>query len=254
MTIRALIVDDEPLARERIRQLLEGQSDVTLVGECGSGPEALVEIDHQRPDLVFLDVEMPEMDGFEVLRALDRAHLPFIVFVTAYNQYALRAFDVHALDYLVKPVSRARFLETVQRARSEIRHRDSQSESRLLALLDELPTLVGPRGRIAVRTEGRIVFVPTDEIVWIGAKGNYVELHRPSGVLRMRSTLNATEATLDHSSFLRIHRSTIVNLEYVREIQPMFHGEHVVILKDGTRLRLSRRYWEGLESVLAGGR
>jgi len=252
MTICALIVDDEPLARERIRQLLEGEGDVHVIGECGSGPEALLEIDRECPDLVFLDVEMPEMDGFEVLRAIDRENLPTVVFVTAYSQYALRAFDVHALDYLVKPVRRARFLESLQRARAEIRRRASSAEDRLRALLEQLRDGQGPRRRIAFRTEGRIVLVPVDEISSIVAAGNYVDVHRASGVFRVRSTLAAVEAMLDPSVFRRIHRSTIINVEHVEELQPLFRGELDVALKSGERLRVSRPYREALESVLAG--
>jgi len=201
---------------------------------------------------VFLDVEMPDMDGFEVLRALDRENLPSIVFVTAYGQYALRAFDVHALDYLVKPVSRARFLETLQRVRSEIRRKGVVADSKLRALIERLSGTAGPHGRLALRTEGRIVLVPLGEISWIAAEGNYVQIHRASGTLKVRSTLGAIEAMLDASMFRRIHRSTIVNLEQIEEVQPLFRGEHVVVLKGGTRLRLSRPHWEELEPLLTG--
>lgn len=252
MTIRALVVDDEPLARERLRQLTEGVDDVVLVGECGNGAEALVEIERHRPDLVFLDVEMPEMDGFEVLRALGPESLPFIVFVTAYGQYALRAFDVHALDYLVKPVTRARFLATLQRARTEIRRRSSEAGDRLRELLDWLPDAPARRSRLAVRADGRIVFLAPAEILWISAEGNYVRLHRATSSMRARGTLGALHDALDPSTFLRIHRSTIVNLDHVREIRPLPRGDHELVMADGTALRLARRYWSGLEAVLSG--
>jgi two-component system LytT family response regulator len=255
--IRALIVDDEPLARERIRALLEGEPYVEVIGECADGDAAVTAISEQKPDLVFLDVQMPEVDGFEVLEALARggdggARLPAVIFVTAYDQYALRAFDVNALDYLLKPFDRERFQKAMTRARTQIQGEryGSDINGRLLALLKEIKTEPKALERLVVKAAGRVFFLKCEEIDWIEAAGNYVRLHAGRDSHLLRETMNALEARLDPDKFLRIHRSTIINIERIKELHPLFRGEHVVILRDGTRLTLGRGYRDRLQQLL----
>jgi two-component system LytT family response regulator len=248
--IRALIVDDEPLARERIRHLLRGVSDVQVVGECRDGPAAVEAVRTAGPDLMFLDVQMPEMDGFEVLRLLEPGEIPAVVFVTAYDRYAIEAFEVRALDYLLKPFDRDRFLKTLQRVREHLRTRGGAGAGELHALLRDLPARPGRSERLVVRSGGRIVFLPVAEIDWIEAADNYVRLHAGKQVHVMRETLQRLESTLDPERFVRIHRSTMVNLERVRELQPWFHGEYVLILTDGTRLTTGRAHRARLDRWL----
>jgi two-component system, LytTR family, response regulator len=252
--VRTLIVDDEPLARERIRHLLEGEADIEVLGECEDGVTALAAIRDQDPDLVFLDVQMPELDGFEVLAQLDPARLPAIIFVTAHDQFALRAFEVHALDYLLKPFDLERFQGALTRARQWLDRRKQETvDTRLAALLTELrnPATGKLQDRIAVKAAGRVILVKTEEIDWVEAADNYVNLHVGSAAHLLRETMNSFEQRLPPDRFLRISRSTIVNLDRVRELQPLFHGEYAVILADGTRLSLSRGYRDRL-SVLLG--
>lgn len=241
--IRTLIVDDEPLARERLRTLLQHESDVEVIGECADGRQAVSAITADAPDLVFLDIQMPVLDGFGVLQALDDRPLPAIVFVTAYDQYALRAFDVHALDYLLKPFTARRFQKALQRARDELVREEGQSsplEKRLMNLLDDLNGEKKHPKRLVVKASGRVYFLKIDEIDWIEAEGNYVRLHVGANSHLLRETMKGMEAALDPDRFIRIHRSTIVNTERIRELQPLFHGEYAVILQDGTRLVASR--------------
>lgn len=266
--IRTLIVDDEPLAREGLRVLLEKEPEVEVVGECRDGREAVRSLRELEPDLVFLDVQMPEMDGFEVLEAVAGSleHAPTVVFVTAYDEFALRAFDVHALDYLLKPFDDARFEQALQRARSELdRRRDSDLTVRIEALLAERHELeVGPAGRSApdesdedgsirrfvVRSSGRIHFVDVDEVDWIEAAGDYVRLHAGGRSHLMRETMKVLEHGLDPGEWVRIHRSTIARISHVREIRTTDSGQYVVVLADGTRRSLSRTGRERLEEVL----
>ncbi len=251
MKIRALIVDDEPLARERIRALLRGDPEVEIVGECADGRRAVAAIQKHAPDLVFLDVQMPHLDGFGVLEAVGPERIPAVIFVTAYDQYALRAFEVHALDYLLKPFDRARFEKALQRARTRMERRDSgEINAKLLALLEDLRK--GPRRleRLVIKTSGRIYFLPVREIDWIEAAGNYVRLHSGGQAHMIRETMAALETKLDPHKFLRIHRSTIVNIERIKELQPWFHGDYAVLLDDGARLTLSRSYRERLREIL----
>jgi two-component system LytT family response regulator len=249
--IRTLIVDDEPLARERIRALLEDQVDIDVIGECTDGREAITCIREQRPDLLFLDVQMPLTDGFGVLDAISSERLPAVIFVTAYDQYALRAFDVHALDYLLKPFDRERFQKAVARARRQIRReRTGDIDERLRALIKDIKTESKALERLVVKAAGRVVFLKTEEIDWIEAAGNYVRLHAGRESHLLRETMNALEAKLDPNKFLRIHRSTIINIERIKELHPLFRGEHVVILQDGTRLTLGRVYRDKLQELL----
>lgn len=243
MKIRALIIDDEPLARARLRTLLTDESDMEVVGECGDGLEAVAAIQDLEPDLLFLDVQMPTLDGFGVLEAVEPDKLPSVVFVTAYDRYALRAFEVHALDYLLKPFDRERFHKALERVRAELeRTGKAQANQRLLALLEDQKSNRPSLERLLIKTSGRVFFLCTQEIDWIEAAGNYVRLHVGNEAHLLRETMNGLEARLDPSRFLRIHRSTIVNVDRIQELQAWFHGDYIVILRDGRQLTLSRGY------------
>jgi two-component system LytT family response regulator len=255
--IRALIVDDEPVARRGIRLSLRGEKDVEVIGECGDGREALTAIKEQQPDLVFLDVQMPLLDGFGVVAALGAEQLPAIVFVTAYDEHAIRAFEAGALDYLLKPFERDRFQKTLARARRQILHPDSDDLNRRLdALLQSFkaerrggePLL--PLERIAIKEAGRIFFLSVGEIDWIEAQGNYVRLHAGGESHLLRETMDGIESKLDEAGFLRIRRSTLVRIERIKELLPLFNGEYRVVLQDGTQLSSSRRYRKNLDSLL----
>ena len=250
MKVRTLIVDDELLARERLRQLLLPQRDIELVGECSDGNEAVAALQERKPDLVFLDIQMPELDGFGVLEAIGPDLSPVIVFVTAYDKFALRAFEVHAADYLLKPFDRERFQTALERALERLKHRDSQAlQQKQFDLLAELRPAPKPLERLAVKSGGRVVLVKISDIDWIEAAHNYVELHVGKESHLLRETLNAIEARLSPDKFARISRSTIVNIERVKELQPLFHGEYSVTLQNGTRVTLSRRYRSKLQQL-----
>ena len=255
MTLRTLIVDDEPLARERVRMMLGMHDDVAVIGEVGDGQQAIDAIRQERPDLVFLDVQMPSVDGFGVLRALEGEIMPHVVFVTAYDQYALRAFEVHALDYVLKPFNAERFSQALQHARAAIAKRDdvegSVDKVRLRSLVASLTAEQREKQRIVVKSSGRVFFVKVDDIDWIEAEGNYVRLHMGAQSHLLRETMKGMESVLDTSQFIRIHRSTIVNADRIRELQPLFHGEYAVILRDGTRLVASRGPDNRLKKLLA---
>lgn len=265
MTLRALVVDDEPLAREGVRVLLEGDDDVEWVGECGDGEEAVDEIRRLEPDLLFLDVQMPRMDGFEVLEELAPEARPVVVFVTAYDEYAIRAFEVHALDYLLKPFDDDRFFRALERAKDELRHRENADfAERLQALLEDrgggarldggpaegAGNGPGRRDRIMIRSSSRIQFVAADEIDWVEAAGDYVRLHTGERSHLVRETMKALEERLDSTRFVRVHRSTIVHLDCVREIRSSDSGQYDVVLQDGTRRSLSRTGRKRLEEAL----
>jgi two-component system LytT family response regulator len=248
--VKTLIVDDEPLARERVRSLLQDEPDIEIVGECGSGPEALTAIKKNSPDLLFLDVQMPGLGGFEVLRALDDERLPLVIFVTAYDQHALKAFEVHALDYLLKPFKPARFKATVQRAREAFANRQAGAASKnLLALLGQVQPARERLTRIPVRINERVVFVKTDQIEYIESAGNYVVLHTGKENHVVRETLSALEEQLDPKQFLRISRSALVNLDQIKELQPLFKGEHAVLLRNGKQLTMTRGIREVQEAL-----
>ncbi len=254
MSVRALIVDDEPLARQRLRTLLKGESDIELVGECADGQEAVAAIRELQPHLLFLDVQMPVLDGFGVLEALGSQQLPAVIFVTAYDSYAIRAFEVNALDYLLKPFDRDRFRKALERARSQIfKEKAPYTGEQLSVLLDNAqPGRTGRQflDRLVIKSGGRVFFLRAEEIDWIEAAGNYLRLHVGSDMHLLRDTMNNLEARLHPDKFLRIHRSTMVNLERVKELQPWFHGDYKVILLDGTELTLSRSYRPKLKSLL----
>jgi two-component system LytT family response regulator len=239
--IKTLIVDDEPLARERIRTLLAKEPDIEVVGECADGGEALAALKKRAVDLLFLDVQMPEMDGFEMLSRLGKDALPAVIFVTAYDQHALRAFEVHALDYLLKPFKQSRFKEAVQRVREMIGRRQTDEVSKRLAqLLGERKAAPAYLQRLTVKENDRVLLVKVVQIEWIESAGNYVILHVGKQSHILRETLAALEAQLDPKLFLRISRSTLVNLDQVRELQPLFKGEYVVVLHDGKQLPMTR--------------
>lgn len=265
MKIRTLVVDDEPLARRRLARLLEAEPGVEVIGVCAGGREAVDAIRADRPDLVFLDVQMPELDGFGVLAEVGAERLPSIVFVTAYDRYALQAFEVHALDYLLKPYTPARLSAAVQRA-SRQRHAPASETLRLAELLEHLdrerrelarkldvapaPAPAAPpaahTGRLLVKDGERMFFVPVERVDWLEAEGNYVRLHCGREAHLVRGTLGGMEEQLDARRFTRIHRSTIVNVDRVKEVRPWFAGDYQVKLQDGTELRLSRRYRDRL--------
>lgn len=255
--IRTLIVDDEPAARAAIRTLLAPDPDILVVAECAEGGSALETIRADAPDLVYLDVQMPGMDGFALLQQLTPAEVPVVVFVTAYDRYALRAFEAHALDYLLKPFSNERFQETLNRAKQQVR------QGKLGALHQQLITLLDAGGRatatpaegaylkrLVIKSGSRVTILGVKDIDWIEADGDYVRVHSGRAWHVLRETMKRLETQFDPARFVRIHRSTIVNVERIKELQPYFHGEYVVVLQDGTHLKLSRGYKEHLETAL----
>jgi two-component system LytT family response regulator len=252
--IRVLLVDDEPLARDRVRALLANEPELELIGECADGAAAVAAIEEQSPDLVLLDVQMPELDGFEVLARLKQKR-PAVIFLTAHDQFALQAFEVHAVDYLLKPFDATRFRTAVGRAVEQIRQRPHREwGSTLSALLSEVrPELrSGTLPRLAVRSSGRLVLIRIDDIDWIEAADNQVSLHVGDQIHLHRDTMTSLEAQLPANKFARINRSTIVNLERVQELQPLFHGDSAILLRDGTRLTLSRGYRSGFDLRMGG--
>ena len=248
MKTRTLIVDDELLARERVHQLLLQEPEIEIVGECSNGREAVGVIQEKRPDLIFLDVQMPELDGFGVLQAISSGPMPVVVFVTAHDKFALRAFEFHAVDYLLKPFDRSRFQAALQRALEQVRQRQSGAlDERLSNLLAGLQSPPKPPERLAVKSNGRVVFVRIEDIDWIEAADNYVDLHVGKQSHLLREKMSALESRLPPEKFVRISRSTIVNIERLKELQPLYHGTYAVILQDGTKLTLSRNYRDKLE-------
>lgn len=251
MKIRALIADDEPLARERLVELLRAEPDIEIVGECADGREALKQIQSAAPDLIFLDVQMPELDGFGVVSALSKEQMPAIIFVTAYDQFAVRAFEVSAVDYLLKPFDRERFQLALRRAIDQIQRREpGEITRRLHQLMAELRPEAPVLERLAIKTEGRVLLVKVADIDWIEAADNYVNIHVGNESHLHRETMASVENKLASNQFMRISRSTIVNVERIKELQPMFHGDYVVILRNGTKLSLSRGYREKLNQIL----
>jgi two-component system LytT family response regulator len=241
MNIRALVVDDEPLARKRITRLLADEPDISVIDECGTGSEAIKIIQEASPDLLFLDIQMPEVGGFDVLQAIPKDCMPIIVFVTAYDQHALRAFEVHALDYLLKPFKQSRFREAVARAREQL-VKDSPRETSpgLAALIEKLRSEQSFLTRFVVKDSSRVVLVKPDEVDWIESAANYALLHVREKTHVVRETMCGLETKLCPKKFQRISRSVIVNLERIKELQPMGKGEYVVVLSDGKRLTMSR--------------
>lgn len=249
--VRVLIVDDEPLAREKIRRMLADDPEMEVIGECANGREAITAVQSLLPDLMLLDVEMPAFDGFAVLEALKSSHLPLVIFITAFDHYAVRAFKVHALDYLLKPFDRERFAAAIEHAKERLRQsRKEQLNERLLDLLKQIEISSKHLERIFIKTDERVFFLQTAEIDWIEAEGNYVRLHTTSKSYLLRESIGRLETQLDPGAFARIHRSTIVNLDRIKELQSWSHGEYRVILHNGTKLMLSRNYRDTLQEIL----
>jgi len=248
MKIRTLVIDDEPLARERLAKLLRAEAEIELLGEAANGREAVALIRKEKPDLIFLDVQMPELDGFGVLAELIDDERPSVVFVTAYDKFALKAFDVHAVDYLLKPFDKERFQTALRRALDHLARREpKQMHEQLSALINELRP-AQQSDRIAVKGQGRVVFLKTNDIDWVEAADNYVSLHVGKESHLLRETMSSIETRLP-KEFLRISRSTIVNTDRIKELQPLFHGEYSVILRDGTKLTLSRSHRDKLQQL-----
>jgi two-component system LytT family response regulator len=249
--LRAVIADDEALARKFIRRMLKDDHDLEVVGECNNGKEAVAMIKKQNPDIVFLDVQMPEMDGFAVLESIATERLPEIIFTTAYEQYAIRAFELHALDYLLKPFDQARFKEAIKYAKERFRsQRHNEGRMQISAMLENIKNKPQYLDRLVIKAGGRITFLSTDEINWIEADDKYVHLHTGKASPMVRQTLSAMEAQLDPQKFRRVHRSAIVNVERITELQPLFSGEYSILLGDGTKLTLSRSYKDKLFELL----
>ena len=261
--IRVVVVDDEPLARRRIVRLLEGRDGFELAGEFDSGRKAALAIPEIDPDLLFLDVQMPEMGGFEVLESLSRSRPPVVIFVTAYNHYAVRAFEVHALDYIMKPFDDDRFDEALVHARAQLRMESGDSLRRRLDAVvralhggggGETETVPAPGARwierLVVRSQDHAWFVRVSDIEWIEAADYNVRIHTAAQTYTTRETLSGLAEQLDPRRFVRVHRSTIVNLDHVREIQPYFHGAYILVLQDGTEVRLSRARRHAFEEAL----
>ena len=251
MKIRTIIVEDEPLARERMLNLLETDDDIEVCAECGDGRSAVEKITELEPDLVFLDIQMPELDGFGVLAELSMPKLPAVVFVTAYDQFALKAFEVHAVDYLLKPFDRGRFREALQRAKTRIASTQAPATGEnLRALIADLRPDTKAIQKIAIKSSGRVTFVKVEDIDWVEAADNYVSIHSGTASHMLRETMTALSTRLPAEKFVRINRSCIVNVERVKELQPLFHGEYAVILHDGTKLTLSRNYRGSLARLM----
>ncbi len=247
--INTFIVDDEPLARKRIKKLLENDPEVKIGKICQNGEEAIRCINQDEPELVFLDIQMPEIDGFEVLQQLEVSPLPVVIFVTAYDEFALKAFEVHALDYLLKPFNKQRFDKALGRAKMHLRtNGESKVQQKIDGLIDALDSkTASPLKRVMVKQNGRVFFIDTHDIDYIVAAGNYMELHVGDKQYLVRETMTNMEKRLDSEQFSRIHRSTIVNIDRVKELQTWFHGDYQVELKSGEKLTMSRNYKDLLE-------
>jgi len=249
--IRAVIADDEPLARERIRTLLASFPEVSVVGEARDGNEAAASVSELRPELLFLDVQMPECDGFSVLEKLPPEATPAVIFVTAYDAFALRAFEVHAVDYLLKPFTRARFTEAMAHVLKKLAQPARGGiEPDVLALLETVRAERRTKERVAIRTGEAVYFVRIADIEWLEAAGNYVKIHAGGQEHLLRDTLRNFEERLDPDRFLRVHRSAIVNVDSIQRLEPWFHGEYAVVLRDGTKLMSSRTYSERLRKII----
>lgn len=251
MSIRTIIVDDVELARERVKILLD-DAEIEIVAECENGREAIETIRDLQPDLVFLDVQMPKINGFEVIEAIGAEKMPTVIFVTAYDEFALRAFEVNAIDYLLKPFDEERLAKAVARAKREIKKQEPSNgiEKKLLDLLKEVKTEPQYLRRIPVKTSRGTTLVLTEEIDWIASEGHYLELHVGGETHLIREKLSQLETRLDPKDFMRIHRSTIVNLDRIKSFHPLFNGDQLIILKDGKELNLSRTYYDKLMTRL----
>lgn len=250
MKLTTLIVDDEPIAREGLRALLLKDSEVTDIREARNGREAVESVRKVKPDLILLDVQMPEMDGFAVVQAIGAESMPGVIFVTAHDQYAIRAFEMNALDYLLKPVMEERFMRAMARAKDRIRQHAADAGPQINGLLDAIAVPRKHLKRLAVRSAGKILFLDIEEVDWFRAAENYVEVHSGQMNHLLHVTMNALEESLDSDMFVRIHRSVIVNLRQIRHLEPNAHGEFLITLRDGTRLPSGRTYAGRLKSLV----
>ena len=248
--IRTLIIDDEPLPRERIRTLLAEQDKIEVIGEPQDGREAVEMIRREQPDLVFLDIQMPELDGFGVLAALAADRLPAVIFVTAYDEHAIRAFEVNAIDYLLKPINPKRFATAVSRAVERLEASGPKADAAFAAFVAQLRAERSYIRRFVVRAGARLSFVPAREVDWIDTANNYLRLHVSGQQYLVRETMKSVEGQLDPAVFVRVHRSVIINIDRVEAVEPYFHGDYVVMMKDGARITTSRSYSERLRSLL----
>ena len=249
--IRVLIVDDEPLARKRLRELLKDDHEIAIIGECANGADTISATRELAPDLIFLDVQMPGIDGLAVSATFDGKQSPLVIFVTAFEQYAVRAFDVQAVDYLLKPFDRARFTQALQRAKERLREKRRDDVNRqILGLLSEIKDKPQYLDRLVIKTNDRVFVLKTDEIDWIEAEGNYVRVHFGKQSSLVRETLTHLATQLDPRKFPRIHRSRLVNIDRIQELQPWSHRDWRIILRNGAELRLSRNYRDQLSQLL----
>ena len=255
--IRILIVDDEPLARTKIRRFLDDEHGVDIVGECRDGEEAVKTIIEEHPDLVFLDINMPGLDGIGVLETVGTEQMPLVVFVTAYDQFAIKAFELHALDYLLKPFNRGRFQAALSRARRRLQAENAnRAESRtesfhsVLSFLDNMRKKENYLNRLMVKDDEKMAVLDVDEIKWLESDRNYIDIHAGEKKYRVRETLGNLEKRLEPTAFVRVNRSTIVNTSYIKELQPLFKKEFVIILKTGDKLILNKNYYPRLEAAL----
>lgn len=252
MSIRTLVVDDEPIARHSIVRLLRDDADIELLGECGDGASAIERIYSDAPDLVFLDIQMPAVNGIDVVATIGAERMPATVFVTAYEQYAVRAFEANAIDYLVKPFSRERFLKTLQRAKTRLKTPllESETTAHILRALEKLREHEEYLRRIPVRVDEHVILVDVDDIVWIKANRNTVQLHLKDSAHEFRETMTGLAAKLDPRQFARVHRSAIVNVKRVKTIHPWFHGYHILVMDTGQQLRMSRYQHESFLRIM----
>lgn len=250
--VRTLIIDDVQLARERLKRCLADHPDVEVVGECDNGVEAVKAIRALSPDLIFLDVQMPALDGFGVLDVLKAERMPVVIFVTAYNEYAIQAFEVNALDYLLKPVDCERLSKAVQRAKAHLTQPlpGGDLDSRFRAMLEDIKTGSKFLKRLTIKLTGRTILLPTDEIDWIETYGNYLKVHAGRESHLIRGTMQSLETRLDPEKFVRVHRSVIVNIEKIKEIYPRSNGDQDLVLQNGQQLMLSRNYRDKFFAVL----
>jgi len=249
--IAVMIVDDEPLARHGLREIFEEEKDIVIIAESSDGEEAVEHIKKYKPDVLFLDIQMPEMNGFDVVKSLKAEELPLVVFVTAYDEYAIKAFSANALDYILKPYDAERIHSSLHRVREMIRLKQTASYSeRMMEALKSFQSTSTYIERISIRSAGKIYFVNIEEILWIEAAADYIYIHTKNGKHTTRETIGTIELQLDPSKFIRIHRSSIVNLNAVRELQPEHHGDYTAILDQGIKLTVSRKYKEKLSFLL----
>lgn len=250
MKLKTLIVDDEPLAREGLRALLLKDSEVTDIREARNGREAVESVRRDKPDLVLLDVQMPEMDGFAVVETIGAESMPGVIFVTAHDQYAIQAFEMSALDYLLKPVMEERFVRAMSRAKDRIRLHSADANRQIVGLLEMIAVPRKYLKRLSVRSAAKILFLDTEVVDWFRAAENYVEVHSGQMIHLLHVTMNALEESLDPEMFVRVHRSVIVNMRQIRHLEPNAHGEYVITLRDGTRVQSGRTYADRLKSLV----